>query len=190
MTIANAVNFNGTFPASGVLVNTAVTTLSSLASVGTITSGTWNSSLAGNNSNSTLSLFAARASGAQTISKGSEQTIVFDTEDKDQGNNFASNTFTAPKTGLYLFQVTLNFNVINSANEFYSALKLPATDIIMIECNPTNYIAGGMSFTGCILTPMNSGDTAYVISWMSGGTSTYATYVGHLCPRFSGFFVC
>lgn len=38
-------NTSVTVPTSGTLVNTAVTTLSSLASVGTITSGTWNGSI-------------------------------------------------------------------------------------------------------------------------------------------------
>jgi hypothetical protein len=40
-------NTSVTLPTSGTLVNTAVTTLSSLASVGTITSGTWNGSTIG-----------------------------------------------------------------------------------------------------------------------------------------------
>jgi hypothetical protein len=50
VTMSGAYTFTGTltantavtFPTSGTLVNSAVTTLSSLASVGTITSGTWN----------------------------------------------------------------------------------------------------------------------------------------------------
>lgn len=53
-----------TFPTSGTLVNTAVTSLSSLATVGTITSGTWNASIINptyggtgvNNGSSTLTL--------------------------------------------------------------------------------------------------------------------------------------
>lgn len=53
-----------TLPTSGTLVNTAVTTLSSLSTVGTITSGTWNGSVIGslyggtgvNNGSSTLTM--------------------------------------------------------------------------------------------------------------------------------------
>lgn len=41
-TLTTTGNTNVTLPTSGTLVNTAVTTLSSLASIGTITTGTWN----------------------------------------------------------------------------------------------------------------------------------------------------
>ena len=55
VTMSGAYTFTGTltantsvtFPTSGTLVNTAVTTLSSLASVGTITTGTWNATAIG-----------------------------------------------------------------------------------------------------------------------------------------------
>lgn len=45
LTVTN--NTNVTLPTSGTLVNTAVTTLSSLVSIGTITTGTWNASVIG-----------------------------------------------------------------------------------------------------------------------------------------------
>lgn len=45
LTLTTSGSTNVTLPTTGTLVNTAVTTLSSLASIGTITSGTWNGSL-------------------------------------------------------------------------------------------------------------------------------------------------
>lgn len=44
LTLTTVATTNVTLPPSGTLVNTAVTTLSSLASIGTITTGTWNAS--------------------------------------------------------------------------------------------------------------------------------------------------
>jgi len=80
---ANAVTLTGaaggssvTLPASGTLVNSAVTTLSSLASIGTITTGVWNGTVINptyggtgvNNGSNTLTLGANLAvSGANTV---------------------------------------------------------------------------------------------------------------------------
>jgi len=47
LTLTTTAATNVTLPTSGTLVNTAVTTLSSLVSIGTITSGTWNASVIG-----------------------------------------------------------------------------------------------------------------------------------------------
>ena len=45
LTLTTTATTNVTLPTSGTLVNTAVTTLSSLVSIGTITTGTWNASV-------------------------------------------------------------------------------------------------------------------------------------------------
>jgi len=45
--------------------------------------------------------FHVYKSADQNISSGSFTTVTFDTEQWDSGNNFASNTFTAPSTGYY-----------------------------------------------------------------------------------------
>ena len=66
---ANSVTFtstgatNVTLPTSGTLVNTAVTTLSSLVSVGTITTGTWNGSIIDLAHGGTSSSLTANAGG-------------------------------------------------------------------------------------------------------------------------------
>ena len=45
--------------------------------------------------------FHVYKSADQSISSASFTTVTFDTEQWDSGNNFASNTFTAPSTGYY-----------------------------------------------------------------------------------------
>jgi hypothetical protein len=64
LTLTTTGSTNVTLPTTGTLVNTAVTTLSSLASIGTITTGVWNGTLIGstyggtgvNNGSSTITL--------------------------------------------------------------------------------------------------------------------------------------
>lgn len=48
-------------------------------------------------------VFSATNSVLQSIPSAAWTVATFDTENVDQGNNFASNKFTAPSTGLYIF---------------------------------------------------------------------------------------
>ena len=48
-------------------------------------------------------VFSATNSGLQSIPSAAWTVATFDTENVDQGNNFASNKFTAPSAGLYIF---------------------------------------------------------------------------------------
>ena len=48
-------------------------------------------------------VFSATNSGNQSIPSGAWTVVTFDTENVDQGNNFASNKFTAPSAGTYMF---------------------------------------------------------------------------------------
>jgi len=77
LTLTTTGSTNVTLPTSGTLVNSAVTSLSSLATVGTITSGTWNGSVVGatyggtgvNNGSSTITLGGSLTTvGAYTTS--------------------------------------------------------------------------------------------------------------------------
>ena len=85
---ANSVTFtstgatNVTLPTSGTLVNTSVTTLSSLVSVGTITTGTWNGSIidlahGGTNSNLTAAAGGIVYSTASGLAIGSVGTTGY-----------------------------------------------------------------------------------------------------------------
>ena len=77
LTLTTTGSTNVTLPTSGTLINSAVTSLSSLATVGTITSGTWNGSVVGatyggtgvNNGSSTITLGGSLTTvGAYTTS--------------------------------------------------------------------------------------------------------------------------
>ena len=58
-------------------------------------------------------VFSATNSGNQSIPSAAWTVATFDTENVDQGNNFASNKFTAPSAGLYIFYAS--YSVLHSS---------------------------------------------------------------------------
>ena len=54
-------------------------------------------------------VFSATNSGNQSILSAAWTVATFDTENVDQGNNFASNKFTAPSAGLYMFYASFPY---------------------------------------------------------------------------------
>ena len=55
-------------------------------------------------------MFQGGKTGNTTLTNGTYTQIQFTSESYDRGNNFASNTFTAPKDGVYLFHVQFRPN--------------------------------------------------------------------------------
>ena len=55
---------------------------------------------------------------AQNNVATSAVTVVFGTEIFDVGGNFASNTFTAPVTGKYQFNISLQVNNVDTAASY------------------------------------------------------------------------
>lgn len=144
----------------------------------------------GNQLNTTRACFHAYyAAGNQNFSKGVETTVAFDTERFDQGNNFASNTFTAPVTGKYVFNVNIGIVATNAATEFYCYLLASGTTYFLQECDPT-FAGSAFGFSASIIVAMSSGDTAVVKTFASGGTGTYSIFSGNGGPNFSGYLLC
>jgi len=59
-------------------------------------------------------MFQGGKVGSHTLTNGTSTLLNFGTEGWDRTNNFASNTFTAPKDGVYFFHAAIrpsNFNV-------------------------------------------------------------------------------
>ena len=95
----------------------------------TETSGeVWNMSDAGERIMTKQPSFAAQADGSQTnIAINTEVTMQFATELFDQGNDFASNTFTAPVAGIYQFCTTSNFDQFDRDATSYT-FQIKTTD--------------------------------------------------------------
>jgi len=54
------------------------------------------------------------------ISNSGYDTITFGTEIFDVGGNFASNTFTAPVTGIYFFHLRIRLDDVDTASSYYT----------------------------------------------------------------------
>jgi len=113
-------------------------------------------------------------------------TVVLDTEIFDIGNNFASNTFTAPVTGKYQLNAHVRLGDIDTA----------ATDIQLelITSNRTYYTTIDPNFSGdlahytlsiSMIADMDANDTAYLQVNQTGGVAqldirTFSCFSGSL----------
>ena len=92
--------------------------------------------------------FSAKTSANYTIPSGAFLTMPFYTEDFDDGTNYADSMFTAPVTGVYHFDVQLNWNIMSTSTGL----------------NVTQLIINGTTYTESILPNSN---TSYVSNKLS-----------------------
>ncbi len=117
-------------------------------------------------------------------------TLDFDTEVFDRGSNFASDTFTAPVTGLYLLTTTVNVSGITTAAD---------TGLIQIVTTARSYRGTQMNDAGnyhtvmswqvTTVADMSATDTATVTIAGTGESSEVwdiAANAGNMITRFSG----
>jgi cytoskeletal protein CcmA (bactofilin family) len=134
--------------------------------------------------------FVVRPAIAQdNIAVNTNTTVVFGNEIVDRGSNFASNTFTAPVTGLYQLNVTVYFfdaqeamtyiqvNLNTSNNVNYAVISTSAYE------NNAPYLSIGHSF----LADMDASDTAFVQLQMGPGGSASTDITVN--TQFSGYLV-
>ena len=136
-----------------------------------------------------LPAFRAKPSSDQD-NISSSSTIVFGTEVFDQGDNFASNTFTAPVTGKYQLSFVIyiedlddgaayTYITLATSNQSYYHILDPAA---MMSAPQTYY-----TFTMSVLADMDAGDQALIQYHQSGGNLTSDVTVN---SHFTGFLVC
>lgn len=134
------------------------------------------------------------ATDTNVTGNGATTTVQFDTEVFDQGNDFAANTFTAPVTGLYQFNIsvestdltavmtghTLNFVVVGTSARIYR-----------YSIGFTPVAGGGWQYPLSVLAKMTATDTATVTLTITGGAGDTADIVGGAVgvTYFSGFLV-
>jgi len=131
----------------------------------------------------TVPYFHVYKSADQSISNASFTTVTFDTEQYDNGGNFASNTFTAPTAGYYYIYSQLVWN--GSTNSNYSLNRL------MHNGGPANWNAffqtensGGY---GGRLISMSASDTVLVQCYQDSGGSLDLRGSGSDECQFGGF---
>ena len=131
--------------------------------------------------------FLAQPSPQSNIAVNSHVTVVFDTERFDQNADFASNTFTAPVTGKYQFNVTLLLVDIDSASNFYQ-LRLVTSNRALSVIIDTDFGQDNVYFTLTFagLVDMDASDTAHVD--IRQGSGTQQTDIDN-SSTFSGYLV-
>ena len=133
--------------------------------------------------------FLVRPASSQDDLPVAATTVVFGTEVFDQGGDFASNTFTAPVTGRYQFNVALYMENIDSAATYIN-LRLNTSNR-----NYYNILAPGgfdadnayWTLTLSVLADMDATDTALVAFEQVGGTAQADIDTS---SYFSGYLAC
>ena len=116
--------------------------------------------------------------------------VDFGTERFDLSGDFASNTFTAPVSGVYHFDINLNFNGFDQ--DFTYVWLILATSnsdyyIHLIQGNMADD-DGYMNFGGSILADMDASDTAFVKLQIQGGAAQM-DIITQTSSSFSGYLV-
>lgn len=132
--------------------------------------------------------FRAYPSSGTTIADGANTKILFQTEDYDYNNNFASSTYTAPVAGVYHFNGRVGFaTTIASGVLAYLVLYVNGAETIYGNALSTAYTtASAFVISGDI--KLNANDTVEL--WMyqdSGGTE--ATQASSVAVWFAGHLV-
>ena len=136
--------------------------------------------------------FATKLSGNLTnvTGDGTSYTVIFDSVVNQQGGtnyNNATGVFTAPSTGYYMFTYALSFTGL-TASFTSGQIYLNTTSQIYrtFVINPGAIRSSGNLDLGCgVIAYMSSGNTASLITSMSGSTKTISLSTSF--TTFSGF---
>lgn len=136
---------------------------------------TGDANISGQITAATQPAFLARkpSNNQDSFAVGSGVDVTLSTEDFDVGSNFASNTFTAPATGVYIFTANIYLVDLDTDANYYAldlvttagTYRLAAVDPGGFSTDLTQYILGGS-----IPLSLTAGDTAKIQVYQSGGT--------------------
>lgn len=134
--------------------------------------------------------FLVTHSGATNVTgDATDYTVAWDAEVYDQGNNFASNTFTAPVTGRYLLTATVAMQDVTAAHTGrFLAIVTTNRTYRSIE-NDTGFATSAYTLTVTAIADMNANDTATVVLRVSGSTKVVDTVASTLYNYFSGSLI-
>jgi len=126
--------------------------------------------------------------GNQTISANSDTTIVLATERFDRNADCASNTFTAPVTGLYKLQAFFYLKDIDTDMNYIQG-KITTSNKTYYFIQSTGGYDATMQYVGkniTVLADMDASDTAHIMVYYPSGSDLTVTDETH----FSGHLVC
>lgn len=132
--------------------------------------------------------FLAKPSSNQSdIATGANITVALGNEIYDVGSNFASNIFTAPVTGKYLFIFTLYGSQLDGDSSYFEIAIVTSNRGYAIINEPSgseDVYAGG---TVSVVADMDANDTAYARVAIGSGQSTFDITTS---SNFSGALIC
>jgi hypothetical protein len=132
---------------------------------------------------------AIATAGATTITPlASTIKIAFGTEAFDQGNDFASNDFTAPVTGRYQLNANIWLDGVDTAATLYQYSFITSNRTLYGRFTPVNNADGTFSVSLAAIVDMDANDTAFVTMYQSGGTQGQTTSAVY--SNFSGALIC
>ena len=127
------------------------------------------------------------ASNQNNIAIDSNVTVVFGTERFDKNADFASNTFTAPVTGVYQLNAKLYMNTIDTAADYYEIQLRTSNKNYFSIIDPGGFSGDLVYFTlnVSVLADMDASDTVFVAIRQVGGTAqtditTESNFSGYL----------
>lgn len=131
---------------------------------------------------------------------GTAYTIAYDTIQFDTLGNVSAGTFTAPTTGKYQFNWSVNLSGLTNLDtnlilelSISTASSILKQRVISIFNDPSTMISAGSLITsGCGLVAMNATDIAQVSVTVSGSTKTVSVAgapIGGAACYFSGYLV-
>ena len=137
-------------------------------------------------------LVSKATGGAQSFNADTTTTITWSDEHFDNNADFGSNTFTAPVTGKYQFNVNLRYDEVDSGASYYQ--------IYLVTSNRTYYslfASGGfdqdlsyMNMNMSLLADLDASDTCYVRVNQGGGANQSDIDGQTVTTNFSGVLVC
>jgi len=124
------------------------------------------------------------ADDANQTGNGAIVTVDFDTELYDQNADFAADTFTAPVTGIYSFEVSVMMTALNGATSTLLKLVTTLGTFILTRANPTACMDGAGVFVakGSIKVPMTATNTAYITLQNDAAGANNNTIMGSASP--------
>ena len=134
--------------------------------------------------------FATAAIQSNVTGDGTLYTMVFGTEIYDQGNNFATSTFTAPVTGRYLLTSIVGYQgVLVGHDTHYMQIVTSNRTMTVSHQNIGTRIANDTTHLQMnTFADMDSGDTAVIKFAVSGSTKVIDTLLD--VASFSGALIC
>lgn len=128
------------------------------------------------------------ATPQSNISNSAYVNITLDNEIIDRGGNFASNTFTAPVTGIYHLHMRLRIDNVDTAASYYVS-GIQTSNRYHANLMKMEYASSDPELTVFeinAIADMDANDTAYCNIFQNGGTSQtdlsayYCAFYGHL----------